>query len=187
MMNINKKSVLKYADAYNKQYKAHDERIEVETKRLLKKQRYLKQKELVRIGMWKSKRPKRHYESEENDDLTVKEITLFSFNTKSEKARIKSLLVLKGVSWVVASVILHFAFPSKYAIWDFRVMESLGWENRYDFNSWQKYCNRIRAISKKYNLSVRTVEKALWKYSKEKQKQLCREVRFHMECYHCPI
>ena len=79
-------------------------------------------------------------------------------------------MVLKGVSWAVASVILHFAFPSKYAIWDFRVMESLGWENRYDFNSWQKYCKRIREISKKYNLSVRTVEKALWKYSKENQK-----------------
>jgi hypothetical protein len=41
--------------------------------------------------MWKSKRPKKHYQSEENDDLTVKEITTFSFKTKSEKARIKSL------------------------------------------------------------------------------------------------
>jgi len=171
MMNVSKKNILMYAEKYDKQYKgSYGEEVEKEMKALFKKQRYLMRGHLIEIGRWKSKRPTEHYKSQENDDLTVKEITWFSFNTKSEKARIKSLLVLKGVSWAVASVILHFAFPSKYAIWDFRVMESLGWENRYDFNSWQKYCNRIRGISKKYNLSVRTVEKALWKYSKENQK-----------------
>jgi len=170
MMNINKKNILVYEKRYDADYKPKHKVVEEEMKRLLKKQRYLRREDLIRIGNWKSARAKRHYENEENDDLTVREITYFSFNAKSEKARIKSLLVLKGVSWAVASVILHFAFPSKYAIWDFRVMESLGWENRYDFNSWEKYCNRIREISKKYNLSVRTVEKALWKYSKENQK-----------------
>lgn len=172
MMNINKKSVLKYADAYNKRYKAHDETTEVEMKRLLKKQRYLRQKELVRIGMWKSKRPKRHYESEENDDLTVEETTKFSFKTRSGKARIKSLLALKGVSWPAASAILHFAFPKKYPIMDFRVIWSLGWKqpSSYNFNFWQKYCKKINAISKKCKLPIRTVEKSLWEYSKEHQR-----------------
>ena len=170
MMNINRNNILKYADAYDKRYRGTAD--EVEMKRLLKKQGYLRQKELVRIGMWKSKRPKRHYESEENDDLTVKEITAFSFRTKSEKARIESLLALKGISWPVASAILHFAFPSKYPIWDFRVLWSLGWTEHYNFNLWQKYCSKIRKISGKYKLPIRTVEKALWKYSKEQQNRI---------------
>lgn len=176
-MNISKKNILKYAEKYDKQYKgSYGEEVEKEMKALLKKQRYLRQKELVEIGGWKSKRPLRHYRSEENDDLTVQEITKFSFNTKSEKARIKSLLALKGVSWPVASAILHFAFPDNYPIIDFRVLRSLSlWDGkqhiRYDFRLWERYCNKIRAIAKKYRLPIRTVEKALWKYDKEKHRR----------------
>ena len=44
-MNINKKNVLKYADAYDKQYRGTAD--ETEMKRLLKKQRYLMKKEEV--------------------------------------------------------------------------------------------------------------------------------------------
>lgn len=168
MMIINKKHILKYANEYESNYDSKDE---VEIKRSLKRRRYLGRKELLRIGMWKSKRPRRHYESTENDDLTVQEITKFSFRTKSERARIKSLLALKGVSWPVASAILHFAFPEKYPIMDFRVIWSLGWKqpSHYDFAFWQRYCKRIHKLSKKYNLPIRTVDKSLWKYSKEHQ------------------
>jgi len=84
MMNINKKSIQKYADVYDNEYRGTDgEKVEIEMKRVLQKQRYLRKKELVKIGRWKSKRPTRHYISKENDDLTVKEITVFSFRTKS--------------------------------------------------------------------------------------------------------
>lgn len=176
-MRVNKKNILKYADTYDQQYRCTDgEKVEIKMKLLLRRQGFLKKKELMEIGEWKSKRPRRHYESKKNDDLTVKEITKFSFKTKSEKARIKSLLVLKGVSWPVASAILHFAFPEKYPIMDFRVIWSLGWRQPsiYNFNFWQKYCKKINTLSRKYKLSIRTVEKALWKYSKEHQKRTAR-------------
>lgn len=172
-MNINKKNILKYADAYDNQYRGTDgEKVEREIKSLLKGQRYLKREELITIGEWKSKRPRRHYKSKENDDLTVEEITKFSFKTRSEKARVKSLLALKGISWPVASTILHFAFPLRYPIMDFRVIWSLGWDqpSNYNFSFWQKYCKAINAISKRYKLPIRTVEKSLWKYSKEHQR-----------------
>jgi len=172
MMKINKKNILEYAKRYDADYKPKDRVVEEEMKRLLKKQRYLRQKELVKIGGWKSKRPLRHYRGKENDDLTVQEITNFSFCAKSERVRIQSLLVLRGVSWRVASTILHFAFPNRYPIMDFRVLKSLDWPEPYNFNFnlWQKYCNEINKISKKYKLPIRTVEKALWKYSKEHPK-----------------
>lgn len=173
---ITRRKILEYAEKYDQKYrKTEDSKVEKKMKRLLKNQRYLRQKELVKIGRWKSKRPTRHYISEENDDLTVKEITEFSFRTKSEKARIKSLLTLKGVYWPTASAILHFAFPTKYPIMDFRVIRSLYGKDpstyKYNFGFWGKYCKRIRAISNKYNLPIRIVEKALWKYDKEKNRR----------------
>lgn len=71
----------------------------------------------------------------------------------------------------VASAILHFAFPNKYPILDTRVLWSLGWEQPkyYTFDFWQKYCNEIKGISEKVGENIRTIDKALWEYSKENQ------------------
>lgn len=169
-MNFNKKNILKYATAYDNQYKSTNEKVEKEIKCLLKKQRYLKKEEFVKIGEWKSKRPRKHYKSKENDDLTVKKITRCSFSTKDERTKIEALIGqqggLKGVGYPVASTILHFAFPHKYPIMDFRIIRSLGLKqpSTYKFDFWKGYCKKIQAISKKYSLLIRTVDKALWKY-----------------------
>ncbi len=170
MMRITEANVKKYAGRYNERYKNADEIIEKEVKKWLKSQRYLDKKRFLKIGLWKSKRQRKRYE--DNDDLMIREITRFSFAAKSEEARIKSLLVLNGVSYPVASAILHFAFPKKYPIMDFRVIWSLGWKQPkyYTFDFWQKYCRKLNEISKKVGEEIRTVDKALWKHSKEQQK-----------------
>ena len=170
-MKLDKKTILEYAKKYDEQYSKAGETVEREMKELLRNQRYLTRDQFVRIGLWKSKRPSKHYRNEENDNLTVKEITRFCFSTKSHKARMKSLLTLKGVSWPVASAILHFAFPNKIPIMDFRVIWSLGWKSpsSYNYVFWRRYCDRVNEISTKLDLPIRTVEKALWRYSKEHQ------------------
>ncbi len=173
MMKINKKNILNFAIKYDKKYKDTEyEKTEEEIKRLLKDQSYLTRKDLIKIGEWKSKRPKRHYNSNENNESFIKEITKFSFKAKSEKAKIKSLLTIKGVSWPVASTILHFAFPNKYPIMDFRVIWSLGWEkpSNYNYEFWDKYCKKINYISKRYRVPIRLTEKSLWQFSKENQR-----------------
>lgn len=168
MMNINRENILRYAARYDRDATLRDKFVEGDTKNLLKRQRHLNKTDLIKIGLWKSKRPKRHYEN--NDDRAVKEITRFSFSAKSEQARIGALLALHGVSYPVASVILHFAFPNKYPILDFRVLWSLGEQpSSYTFEFWQKYCARIREISQELKLPIRTIDKALWQYSKEHQ------------------
>ena len=179
-MQINKKNIIKYFGKYNKRYEnTRGEAVEKEIKRVLKKRRYLNKNDFIKICLWKSKRPKRHYEGEENDNLTVKEVTRFSFATKSDKARIESLMILKGVSWPVASTILHFAFPNKYPILDFRVLWSLGGRvpQTYSFGFWRRYCNRICSISKRLNLPIRTIDKALWEYSKENQSRSRKKIK----------
>jgi len=169
-MLTNKKTIREYAQKYNDWYKGTAyEATENKIKAWLNTRRYLDKRRFVEIGCWKSPRTRKHYEN--NDSATVKEITKFSFATKSEEARIKVLFVLNGVQYPVASVILHFAFPDTYPILDFRAIWSLGWGQpaHYTFDFWQKYCDRIRDISKETGESIRTVDKALWEYSKKHQ------------------
>lgn len=171
-MEITKEKIREYAQKYDKRYKGtDDEIIEKKIKKWFKSNHYLDREKFIKIGLWKSKRPKKHYEN--NNDLTIKEITYFSFTAKSEEVKIKSLKVLNGVSWPVASVILHFAFPNRYPILDFRAIWSLGWEQpkNYTFDFWQKYCKEIKEISKRTGENIRTIDKALWEYSKENQSQ----------------
>jgi len=170
-MKITKEKIREYAQKYDERYNGtDDEVVEKETKKWLRSHPFLDRDRFIKIGLWKSKRPKKKYES--NDDLVVKEITRFSFSTNSEEARIKSLMVLNGVSYPLASVILHFAFPNKYPIMDFRAIWSLGWQQPkyYTFDFWQNYCKEMRMISKKVGENIRTIDKALWEYSKENQK-----------------
>lgn len=171
-MKIQRENIIEYARRYDERYKGtSDELVEEQMKKLLRQRKYLTREEFVKVGLWKSKRQERNYKSRENDDLTVREITEFAFKAKSERARMKSLTVLKGVSWPVASVILHFVFPDKYPILDFRVIWSLGWEQpkQYDFNFWQRYVKTLKSLSKQYKVSLRDLDKGFWEYSKENQ------------------
>jgi len=179
-MMIAKQNLLEYAAMYDSRYRGVDKEIEDRMKCLLKRQRYLRGEDLVRIGRWKSPRPLRYYM--ENSDSSTRRVTQLSFSSKDERRRIESLLSsrggLRGVGYPVASTILHFAFSSMYPIMDFRVIESLGWDvpSSYTFDFWQKYCTEVRKVAGEHNLPIRTVEKALWMYSKEKSKNhRCRE------------
>ena len=69
-------------------------------------------------------------------------------------------------------MILHFAFPDEYPILDVRALWSLGMEqpNDYSFQFWMDYCTRLRELSREHGVDLRTLDKALWQYSKEHQK-----------------
>jgi hypothetical protein len=163
-MKITNENIFKYAQKYDKDYKQKSKKTEDRMKSLLKNQKYLTRKNLITIGDWKAPRARRHYSNNRNHK--VRKISKFSFSTRDEKARIESLDSLRGVGYPIASTILHFAFPHKYPIMDFRVIRSLGLKqpSTYKFDFWKGYCKKIQAISNKYNLPIRTVDKALWKY-----------------------
>ncbi|MEK7172399.1 MAG: hypothetical protein AAB740_00260 [Patescibacteria group bacterium] len=173
-MEVTKEKIKEYAQKYDKRYiSTKDEFIEREMKKWLENNRFLDKEKFIKIGMWKSPRPKKYYEA--NSEEKVQKITKFSFKEESELERVESLLGarggLRGVSYPVASVILHFAFPNKYPILDFRAIWSLGWEQPkyYTFNFYQKYCNEVKKISKRTGEDIRKIDKALWEYSKENQ------------------
>lgn len=169
-MNFDRNKILKFASLYDIGYRKSDASIERKIKGILKKRnpKFLTRDELIEIYKWKSPRTKKHCSNAVNDNCTVRAISQFSFSTKSERAKIESLFVFRGVSWPVASTILHFAFPNKYPILDFRVLEAINWEkpSQYNFIFWQKYCAFLRSKAKKLKINLRILDKALWQMSK---------------------
>lgn len=165
-MNLTRDNLQYWADHYD----YGDEEVEKEIKKKLKRQHYLTKEDLITIGLWKSHRPLKHYQK--NNDEDVRTITHLSFSAKNERVRIGTLLILSGVSYPLASTILHFAFPERYPILDFRALWSLGKRQpkSYTFEYWDEYCKEIWSLAKRTGVSVRTIDKALWQYSKENQK-----------------
>ena len=107
--------IIEYANRYDARYKgSKGELTENEVRDWLVNHRFLDKEHFLKLCIWKWKRPVKHYES--NSDTLIQEITRFSFSTECEEARIKSLLILKGVCYPAASAILHFAFSDLYPI-----------------------------------------------------------------------
>lgn len=102
----------------------------------------------------------------QNSKQDAEEITKVSFSTSSERLRIGALLALRGVQWPKASVILHFAFPTKYPILDVRAMGSVGGSTLYTFEKWQEYFRLCRQCTLEHDISMRTMDKALWAFDK---------------------
>ncbi len=170
-MELSLENILKYASRYD--YKGpSDQLVENELKGWFKSNRYLSKDLFLKLCIWKSSRPKRHYMN--NEDQTIRRVTNESLSANDEQVRVEKLLKLNGVGYPVASVILHFSFPEKYPILDRRALFSIGWPtpSYYNFRFWDSYCKKIRQISQNTGLSIRIIDKALWQYSKEHQSKL---------------
>jgi hypothetical protein len=171
MFKFNRNNIEDWARKYDECCPDDDRGTEKRIKDLLKRQRHLTQKDLYDVLKWKSPRIIKY--AKENAPSIIAKITRNSFETKDERNRIESLLGqkggLRGVGYPVASTILHFAFPDKYPIMDFRVIRSLNLTKPsvYRFDFWEKYCGIIRRISEEYGLCIRKVDKALWQFDKE--------------------
>ena len=170
MFTFSKKKILEYSKKYDLSEKHYTEREGV-LKRTLAKKNYLTKSDFINIGRWKSTRPTKHYES--NDDKLVREVSKIAFTTKNEELRIKVLKILNGCNYPLASTILHFKFPNRYTIIDYRVLWSLQGIKRpikYSYELWNNYVKEIRSLAKQYKVSIRTLDKALWKYSEKKNR-----------------
>ena len=107
-----------------------------------------------------------------NSEDFVKEVSAFSFNTHDERAKIEALTLLDGVQWPTASVILHLFYPDPYPLLDFRALWSVGLKvpSQYEFSFWWPYVEFCRETAARNGVDMRTLDRALWQFSKEKQK-----------------
>ena len=140
---------------------------------------YLRYNELYDLVYWKLKRSRR---IGENSEPFVKEVTGEAFSLDDDWEKLNKLTELKGVGEPVASAILHLCDEKEYPILDKHALRSV-WidhnEVNYNDEFWQKYVDFCRAKAKRYGVSMRTLDQALWKYSavgireNEKLRRLC--------------
>jgi endonuclease III len=78
--------------------------------------------ELVLVCQWKT--PRRGLLVAKNSEAIVESVTGAAFATQDEAERMQALCRLRGVQKPTASVLLHFAFPDRYPIIDYRALES---------------------------------------------------------------
>ena len=130
---------------------------------------HLTKDELSKVAYWKAPRSSGH--AKKNSDQYVSDITRFAFATNCERARIESLTLLDGVSWPTASVILHLFHRDPYPILDFRALWSVSLDapKQYSFDFWSPYVEFCRGVAGSAGVDLRTLDRALWQYSKENQ------------------
>lgn len=102
----------------------------------------------------------------------VEEVTRISFSTSESRLKIEVLRLLDGVQWPTASAILHFCEPDHWPILDYRALWSLSQpdDQRYDFELWSSYTEYTRKLATQSQVSMRTLDRALWAYSKANQR-----------------
>lgn len=121
--------------------------------------------ELVWLGEWKT--PRVRPQIARNTATGVRGVTLAAFLVGDESRRLRLLLGLSGVGLAVASVVLHFAEPARYPVWDVRVraaLRRLRLRERFRPTAagWIAYVRCLRRLARRWRVSLRTLDKALW-------------------------
>lgn len=130
---------------------------------------YFSKHDFLILCNWKSPRTRKR--CEKNSEEFIKAVTQTSFLTRNEQLRIEVLTRLNGVQFPTASVFLHFTHSDQYPILDYRALWSLCADvpPYYTFPFWWDYAQYCRKLAKSSNVSMRTLDRALWQYSKEHQ------------------
>jgi len=128
---------------------------------------YFTNDEYRTVCYWKS--PRSQSLVAKNATGEIEEVTRLALAVESERLRIGALTVLSGVAWPTASVILHLAHREPYPVLDVRALEALGipQPSDYNFQFWWGYVVRCRSVAQGVGVSMRTLDRALWQYSKE--------------------
>jgi hypothetical protein len=126
--------------------------------------------EFIEVCAWKTPRSRPRVAG--NPSRAVVAATRRALATDDEAARIAALLELDGVGVPTASTLLYAAFPADYPILDVRALESLGVKSRsvYPVSFWLAYLEACRALARRAGVSLRTLDKALWQFSKERDR-----------------
>ncbi len=150
------------------QYVLPDDKIEALVP-AVRRRGFLTKREFLDICYWKT--PRTQARCRKNAEEYIATITRTALATTDERLKIEILTLLEGVSWPTASVVLHFCDMKPYPILDFRALWSLGVSapSKYTFALWEPYTSFVRELAATSKRSMRTIDRALWAYSKERQ------------------
>jgi hypothetical protein len=132
---------------------------------------WLTKSEFLALAKWKT--PRSQPLCARNTEADVRAISAVALSTPNERLRIAVLTLLEGVGWPIASAILHWTHGDPYPILDVRALWSAGLDripSRFEFELWRRYTLWCRATASRCGVSMRTLDKALWQYSKDTQR-----------------
>lgn len=166
-LRFNKNNIRALARTYDVDY---DKDLETIIAPPVKTRGYLLQEEFIRLCRWKTPRSQKRAASNPADYIEA--VTRTALSTPNERLRIEVLLLLSGVRWPTASVILHFCHRDRYPILDYRALWSLSVEANdvtYNFDFWWAYTSFCRKLAQEAGMSMRELDRSLWQYSKANQ------------------
>ena len=128
---------------------------------------YLTKDELNKIARWKS--PRRAALTLENAADFIKEITEGAFISSDDRTKLLTLTQLQGIGQPTASAILHRYDEGEYPILDIHALWSVGmeWTARTSYPFWLDYIEFCRNTANRNNVSMRDLDRALWKFSSD--------------------
>ncbi|MCJ2069317.1 hypothetical protein MKK75_10980 [Methylobacterium sp. J-030] len=102
-----------------------------------------------------------------NTDVEIADALALAVAAKTDRAAASVLCGLAGVKLPVASAVLMAIDPARYTIIDVRALDSLGaLGNRIDLRLYLTYLHFCRALAFEAGTSLRTLDRALWQWSK---------------------
>jgi hypothetical protein len=131
---------------------------------------HLTRPEFLTICAWKTPRSKPH--CVKNTSHAIRTLSQAAFACPDDALKMDLLRLLQGVEWPSASMILHICDERPYPILDVRAVWSLGFAKppAYTMEFWLAYVAFTRGLAERTGLTIRTVDQALWQYSKERQR-----------------
>lgn len=109
----------------------------------------------------------------QNSDEEIADALHRAIDAETDRVATAVLVGLQGVHIPVASAILTAIFPERFTIIDFRALEALDIQKpliTLDF--YLQYLNECRQLALQNKVSLRTLDRALWQWSKEKSRQI---------------
>lgn len=130
--------------------------------------------EFIQVDEWKTPRIRSRAASNTARDIEV--ATREALASNHVLGVMEPLRRLHGVDWAVGSVLLHLAHPDPFPILDFRALEAFGIERPRWTGSvlWRGYVEATRSLAISAGVDMRTLDRALWQWSKEQVGQRSR-------------
>ena len=178
---MEKSEILKWSSKHDSEYASGIQK-EKEIGSRLRVSKELTKADLIEIIKWKFEGLEGRKKRELNlvagiNEQVLKKVSniVFNMNTSQDRERVELLCSLDhGIGPAVASTILTFFDPKNYGVFDIHVWrEIFGKEkgNLFTAENYLKILSKLREIADRYNLEVRTVEKAYFKKNYDRNKK----------------
>lgn len=159
-----------YLEGLSKKYQRLEPDV-IQFKNIVVKEGYLPKTELLKMAEWKDRFAPSKIKC--NPPERIEAVTRDAFRPGGDWQKLEKLMGeyggLFGVGQSIASTILHLYDPEKYPIFDPHALRSIRIKKKDvegDKKFWKEYVKLCREKSKCHGVCMRTLDRALYKFSK---------------------